>query len=230
MYDGSVSNSSKLGRFCGESNPASVMSTMNYMHLVFETDSSVGGRGFKGNYSFEDVGCGGIIKRPGLTITPPTDSDGGYKHMSRCSWIIIAPTTHIIQLTFTSFHLESGVECTYDYVAVYPGYVTVATESENMAQIGKFCGSSIPPVLQSSGNILSLVFRSDDSLNGHGFSATYNFVDARNSKCRFSCIWRTYIFNFSSLKFVAVNCMQQLVASHRPTFPGHINRTKIAFG
>lgn len=185
VYDGSVSNSTKLGRFCGESNPVSIMSTMNYLHLVFETDSSVGGRGFKGNYSFEDVGCGGIITRPGLTITPPTDSTtSGYQHSARCSWIIIAPKDHIVQLTFVAFNLESSTDCTYDSVSVYAGYVTAATESTSQAKMGKYCGPSLPPVLQSSGNMLSLVFRTDDSINGQGFSATYNFVDAHNSKCR----------------------------------------------
>lgn len=160
------------------------MSTMNYLHLLFETDSSVGGRGFKGNYSFEDVGCGGIIKRPGLTISPPSESGSsgaGYQHNAQCSWIIIAPKDHIVQLTFLSFHLEPG---SYDSLSVYPGYVTAATETADTARIGKYSGSSLPPVLQSSGNMLSLVFRSDDSINGHGFSATYNFLDGRNCKCR----------------------------------------------
>lgn len=163
------------------------MSTMNYLHLLFETDSSVGGRGFKGNYSFEDVGCGGIIKRPGLVITPPTESSGGgYQNSARCSWIIIAPKDHIVQLTFVAFNLESGAECSYDWLSVYAGYVTAATEAPDVTPIGKYCGSSLPPVLQSSDNILSLVFRTDDSVNSHGFSATYNFVDARNGECRLS--------------------------------------------
>lgn len=184
VYDGSVSNTTKLGRYCGESNPGSVSSTMNYLHLLFETDSSVGGRGFKGNYSFEEVGCGGIIKRPGVTITPPLPFAGsGYANDARCSWIIIAPKDHIVQLSFTSFHLESGNDCSYDSLAVYSEYMTAATESENVPPIGKYCGSSLPPVLQSSGNVLALVFRSDDSISGNGFSATYNFVDGRNSKC-----------------------------------------------
>lgn len=190
VYDGSVSNATKLGRFCGESNPGSLMSTMNYLHLVFETDSSVGGRGFKGNYSFEDVGCGGIIKRPGLIITPPTASTGaGYQNGARCSWIIIAPKDHIVQLTFVAFNLESGTDCAYDSLSVYAGYMTAATESPDTLPIGKYCGSSLPPVLQSSDNIVSLVFRSDDSVNSHGFSATYNFVDARNGKCGLRCLF-----------------------------------------
>lgn len=94
----------------------------------------------------------------------------------------MAPKDHIVQLTFTAFHMESGGECAYDSLSIYDGYVTAATESENTPPIGKYCGSGLPPVLQSSGNMLSLVFRSDDSINGLGFSATYNFIDARNSK------------------------------------------------
>lgn len=174
-----------MGRYCGQSNPGSVMSTMNYMHLVFQTDGSIGGRGFKGNYTFEDIGCGGIIKQPGLTITPPTESEGGqnYKENSQCSWVIIAPTHHVVQLTFEAFYLEAAPDCQFDSLTVYDGYATATTEAESPTPIGTYCGTHLPPVQQSGGNILSLVFRSDEGpTSGLGFTAVYNFIEASSSK------------------------------------------------
>lgn len=162
-----------------------MMSTLNYMHLIFQSDISIGGRGFKGNYTFEDIECGGIIKQSGVIITPPTESDGGqnYQENAQCSWVIIAPANHVVELTFEAFNLESGIGCPYDSLTVYDGYETAATDAESTMPIGKYCGTSLPPILQSGGNILSLVFRSDEgATNGLGFTAVYNFIEGRSSK------------------------------------------------
>lgn len=56
IYDGIDSNSTEIGNYCGTSLPPAAISTHNHMHLVFETDASLAGRGFKANYSFIDAG------------------------------------------------------------------------------------------------------------------------------------------------------------------------------
>lgn len=56
VYDGITTNSSEIGRYCGKKNPPRVVSTYNYLLVVFQSDSSISGRGFQANYSFVDIG------------------------------------------------------------------------------------------------------------------------------------------------------------------------------
>lgn len=124
-------------------------------------------------------GCGGIIKKLNLTISPPSDS-GGYSHSSRCKWIIVAPVGYMVQLTFVSFELENSQTCLYDSVTVYDNIMN--DETSNTRSIGKYCGREKPPVMMSSARAITIVFQSDDSVNGQGFLATYDFINGRNRK------------------------------------------------
>lgn len=69
---------------------------------------------------------------------------------------------------FNTFHLEASSSCRYDYVAVYDGQDSLAP------LLGKFCGVVLPPSLQSSTNQLFIIFRTDASVNGIGWRATYS--------------------------------------------------------
>lgn len=50
------SNDTQIGIYCGTSLPPAAISTQNHMHLLFRSDASISGRGFKANYSFIDAG------------------------------------------------------------------------------------------------------------------------------------------------------------------------------
>lgn len=186
LYDGANNNASKIGRYCGETKPPNATSTLNFMHLIFGSDSSIGGRGFKANYSSIDASCGGIIKKLGVSISPPMEY-GVYKDDTICKWIIIAPVGHVVQLSFNSFDLETGFSgCQFDSLSIYDGYINEANLT--VLRINEYCGSTLPPLVQSSTNVLSLRFKSDDSLSNGGFVAVYSFIDARNSMFLFLII------------------------------------------
>ena len=51
IYDGISIQSPSLGEYCGNSIPASLVSTNNQLFLKFKTDSSVNGKGFMIEYS-----------------------------------------------------------------------------------------------------------------------------------------------------------------------------------
>lgn len=69
---------------------------------------------------------------------------------------------------FNTFHLEASSSCHYDYVAVYDGQNSFAP------LLGKFCGDVLPPNLLSSTNHIFIVFRTDASVSGIGWRATYS--------------------------------------------------------
>lgn len=126
------------------------------------------------------AGCGAIYRTPGHTISPPM-SGSGYKHNAKCTWMIMAPPGHVVQLAFSSFHLEDSNGCYFDSISVYDGYVNETVGADPTKPIGNFCGSTIPPLILSTGNVLSFIFKTDDSASGDGFAATYNFIDGKHS-------------------------------------------------
>ncbi|XP_078578511.1 inactive serine protease PAMR1-like isoform X1 [Branchiostoma floridae x Branchiostoma japonicum] len=93
-----------------------------------------------------------------------------YQNNMDCLWTISVSAGNAIMLQFTSFSLEEDSLCEYDYVAVYDG----PTVSSPL--LGKFCGSTPPGPVQSSGNQIVVRFYSDYSGEYDGFEATYTAV------------------------------------------------------
>ncbi|XP_034244978.1 cubilin [Thrips palmi] len=176
VRDGYDTNATAIGTYCGmkaDLPDHPLVSTHNNMFIEFVTDNSLGGRGFRANYSAIDLMCGGILKdRHGL-IESPRGSDGNHPSDAKCSWLLVAPPGHVVQLTFVSLVLEKTRECDFDYVAVYDN----STVPGMGGLLGRFCGKTIPPVMTSTDSVMNVVFRSDSSLNKEGFTATYTFLD-----------------------------------------------------
>lgn len=103
-------NTTRIGRYCGQEKPGIITSTYNHLHIRFQSDASIGGRGFFANYSFVDVSCGGIITDAKKVIRSPmsTDQNGLYLPNMNCRWVIVAPKGHVIQMNFINFELELG--------------------------------------------------------------------------------------------------------------------------
>ncbi len=172
VFDGIDANATEVGKYCGATIPSDSTSTLNVMVLQFQTDASISTKGFKATYNFIDVKCGGVIKSLGHEIQPPLGSNSVYEHDSDCLWVIVAPIGFVVQITFHTFHLEHSSDCSLDYVALYDGNAT------NSNKIQSYCGSNLPPVVQSNTNILSIKFVTDSSVAGEGFRAQYAYVDS----------------------------------------------------
>ncbi|KAG7199007.1 hypothetical protein KM043_013159 [Ampulex compressa] len=174
IFDGDNENSTRLATLCGDENflPSTpFLSTHNFMLLIFTSDFSIQGRGFKANYTTVDRRCGGLYRQNSGTIQSP-QKDGYYGNDEECTWTIRAPPGHVVQLTWVSFNLENYRNCRNDYVSVYDNYTT----SES-SLLGTFCGTRMPPVLTTQDNIMTIVFRTDSSVTNEGFTASYLFID-----------------------------------------------------
>lgn len=115
-----------------------------------------------------------------MTITSSSSGENGYQNLADCRWFIVAPPGSVVQLRFTSFDLESYPECRYDYVEIFDNIVI---NDSNARAIGKYCGNEAPPIILSTTRALTIHFKSDDSVTGDGFMATYDFIDGKNCKC-----------------------------------------------
>lgn len=91
-----------------------------------------------------------------------------YSNHMNCGWSLLSNNN--IMLTFFKFDTERR----YDFVNVYDG------RSTSSPLIGRYHGTSLPPVVTSSSNQLFITFTSDHIVTKPGFGASYR------GKCNFN--------------------------------------------
>ena len=118
------------------------------------------------NNNLKLTGSHGTLQSPEKDSTYPPDSS--------CDWLITVPDGKIVKLSFEMFDLERsiGSTCTADYVEVLDGS-NINSESK-----GRFCGSTAPSDITSSGRYMWVAFRSDWQRSNYlGFEATFTAED-----------------------------------------------------
>uniref|UniRef100_A0A4W3K4R6 CUB domain-containing protein n=1 Tax=Callorhinchus milii TaxID=7868 RepID=A0A4W3K4R6_CALMI len=178
VRDGSVNSAPLIGEYHGTQAPQFLISTGNFMYLIFMTDNSRSSVGFQIRY---ETACGGNVTGPAGVILSPNFPQP-YPHGKECDWRIKVNPDYVIALIFKShdplclppplFNMEPS----YDFLHIYEG------EDSNSPLIGSFQGSQSPERIESSGNSLFLAFRSDASVSMAGFAIdkscqfwTYNY-------------------------------------------------------
>uniref|UniRef100_A0A3Q3BIP0 Membrane frizzled-related protein n=1 Tax=Kryptolebias marmoratus TaxID=37003 RepID=A0A3Q3BIP0_KRYMA len=128
--------------------------------------------------------CGGQKFGPYGSMESP-NHPRPYLHQQMCIWHISVDEGHVITLSFKNFSLETQDVCEYDYVEVHDSSSTGAGRV-----LGRFCGTTVPPDLTSSGPHMTVVFVSDDGVADSGFNATYQAISVLNRTCapnQFTC-------------------------------------------
>ncbi|CAL1571152.1 unnamed protein product [Knipowitschia caucasica] len=127
--------------------------------------------------------CGGQKTGPNGFIASP-NHPLLYPHRQLCIWQISVAEGHVVTLSFRNFSLEPHNTCEFDYVELHDG-------ADIRARVlGRFCGSSVPPNITSSGPHMTLVFVADDGLTDSGFNASYQAVSLLERTCgpeQFAC-------------------------------------------
>lgn len=82
-----------------------------------------------------------------------------------------------IELLFDeNFYIEASFECRFDHIEVRDGPFSFSP------LINRFCGSTSPGLVLSSGRFMWIRFFSDDELEGMGFQVQYSFTAGDYSK------------------------------------------------
>uniref|UniRef100_A0A1B6C4Q2 Cubilin n=2 Tax=Clastoptera arizonana TaxID=38151 RepID=A0A1B6C4Q2_9HEMI len=178
IRDGIDEDANLIGSYCGGPGkiPSEIVSSFNHLYLKFSTDESQTFKGFKIAYSTIDVVCGGIFKDMQGTISSPLE-DGAYPPNTVCTWIIIAPIGHIIDINFISFHLVWTYDCHSDSLEVFEN----STATGEGRRLNKLCGWSTAPPITSTWNMVTLVLKTDDWLNRDGFKLNYTMINATHN-------------------------------------------------
>ncbi|XP_060075561.1 cubilin-like [Ylistrum balloti] len=163
IRDGPFPTSQILQRYCNTSQPPPLSTTGPNAFVKFHSDSMLTDRGFHITYVAISAGdqCGGQLTGETGVITSP-NYPNYYDHNGYCAWTITVSTGDSITLTFTDMALEHG-GCSFDYVEVRDG------SDENSRLFSRYCGTSIPSPLTSSGNVMFIEFRTDGSIHNRGF-------------------------------------------------------------
>ena len=101
---------------------------------------------------------GGNISSPLFPSNYPTNVT--------CVWFLLAPVNHTVKFFLKEFFLEKDKKCFYDYVEFYDG--DNVTSEDHLIDRG-MCGNYTPQFINSTGQTLSIVFKSDKSITNKGF-------------------------------------------------------------
>ncbi|XP_028321273.1 membrane frizzled-related protein [Gouania willdenowi] len=128
--------------------------------------------------------CGGLRTGPSGYVESP-NHPRPYPQQQLCTWQIHVDDNHVITLSFRNFSLETQDVCEFDYVEVHDSASTGAGRV-----LGRFCGTTVPPDLTSSGPHMTVVFVTDEGVSDSGFNASYQAVSVLGRTCgpnQFSC-------------------------------------------
>uniref|UniRef100_A0A8C0RW72 Cubilin n=1 Tax=Canis lupus familiaris TaxID=9615 RepID=A0A8C0RW72_CANLF len=159
------------GHFCGSRPSSTLFTSDNQMFVQFISDGSNGGQGFKIKYEAKSLACGGNIYIHDVNSAGYVTSPGhpnNYPQHADCNWLIAAPPGKLIRVQFEDqFNIEETPNCVSNYLELRDGV------DSNAPLLAKLCGRSLPSSQLSSGEVMYLRFRSDNSSTQVGFKIKY---------------------------------------------------------
>ncbi|XP_029168402.1 cubilin-like [Nylanderia fulva] len=176
IRDGGTDGSRFMGRYCKDVAPSSMTTTGNMIYIYYYTDLPEPKNGFKAAIISGEI-CGGILRSSSGVISSP-NYPNFYPTNQTCSWLIVAPTDHIIKLEFRDLQFPGFHRCdSTDHVKI----AEKLPENDTISDIGTFCGLIKPDVIETSTNEAYVYFKSDNReyLGYRGFSL--NFTVSRET-------------------------------------------------
>lgn len=165
VYDGA----NFVGKYCAGNIPPRQITTKGHtLRVVFKSGNRTTQR-FLSKFSALYAACGGYFTGAEGNISSP-----GYPYAFaaniQCQWKVRVPTDYVIQLIFNDFNMGRKYPCNIDYVRVLDGLNSSDTV------IGQFCSTRLPQksIIWSTGNTLSLEFKSHRESNSKGFQVHYS--------------------------------------------------------
>jgi len=155
-------------KICGGTIPEPLYTSGNGGAILFHSDHSVTGKGFKIKYEMEEEtpssSCQGVKLETGQAVQPvyieSPNYPSNYPNDKECDWTVSVPAGQRVKLVFQKFDTEAS----YDLVKVYDG------GNDGSTLIKDLSGNSVASIT-STGNQLYVTFKSDYSTVGKGFKA-----------------------------------------------------------
>ncbi|XP_032223621.2 bone morphogenetic protein 1 [Nematostella vectensis] len=201
VLDARSSVQTRLKEYCGSlERPESLVTSGNEVEVRMRSNSTQSGRGFLITYS-EFEGCNKTLTSSSGVIESPYYPDS-YPLNVNCTYRIQVTAGQLVSLAIEFLDLAYSSACSDDALEVWDGPVG------NSALIGRYCGYMIGQWVQSSGNELTVQFRSDLTETRRGFKVLYRAVQSGCNKTLNAAIEGTIL----SPKQTGENCFWVLQA------------------
>jgi hypothetical protein len=179
IYDGANASARLIGRYTGTAAIPQITATnaAGQLTFVFESDESVTETGWVAAVSCVAAPAttnsvamsnGGQLALCSGTFTDDGGANPYRNNLNLVQTLVPTAANQRVRLSFTVFDLENS----YDFLEVYDGSSTAAT------RLGRYTGTTLPPVLTASNaaGALTLRFTTDGSVVRPGFEATVSCV------------------------------------------------------
>jgi len=169
IYDGNSAASPLIGTYSGSAIPPTAVSTGPSMFVAFTSVSTSGAQGFEAQYTATPID---FCSSSSVILSDPNGnfSDGSgrfkYRNSINCKWRI-EPTSPVstILINFTDFNTEQDA----DVVKIY--------DLVSGDELGEFSGNpSPPPSLTANTNSVLIMWNTNNSVRGAGWTANYSTI------------------------------------------------------
>ncbi|XP_012136673.2 cubilin [Megachile rotundata] len=156
-----------LGIYCNHTHPPPLVVPASEAVIYFHSDSAGQDAGFQIHYSaIEGIpGCNNVYTTRTGTISNPPILDA-YTEVE-CEWKIQLPVHDHVKIIWSKFHLSESTGCQSEFVEIFDG------DTSESGLIGRYCGSTLPPTINSNSNVLLIVFKSSSSGPKGEFALSY---------------------------------------------------------
>lgn len=169
IYNGPSPSHPRAGRICGDAvNNQTIEIRSQNTFIEYHSDQFQRTNRFDIRFTTSDGICGGTLAAPNFIFSSPKNGTK-YPFNSHCEWILRAQNGFHIGLYFPQrFMLESSDGCKKDYLEVFDKV------NDSWVSLNRFCGRELPHFVNSTGRYMKVVFHSDDTVDGDGFTASWN--------------------------------------------------------
>ncbi|XP_046365995.1 cubilin-like [Haliotis rufescens] len=169
--DGTTNSARQLAKICERTSTA-IVSSSNHMTIIFHSDSSDTGRGFRLQYSSVIAPICGLSdlyasSAAWTNLTSPGYPSNYFNNLN-CLWTISAPAGYKIKVDVVYLIMQYSPACSKDYLLFSDGSTSYAT------RLGKYCGRGYNSrEVVSSRNYMTITFHTDGSDTALGFRLNY---------------------------------------------------------
>lgn len=169
IYNGPSPIHPRVNRICGDAvNNQTIEIRSKNTFIEYHTDRYQRINNFNIQITTMDGICGGTLDAPNFVFSSPKNGTK-YPFNAHCEWILRARNGFHIGLYFPQrFMLEASDSCQKDYVQVFDKV------GDKWVLLTRFCGRDSPHHVNSTGRYMKVVFHSDDTIDGDGFTAAWN--------------------------------------------------------
>lgn len=170
VYDGPDETFPVLATWSGNTIPPEINTSagVGAMCIRFTSDVSETANGWSANYQADSntpsCQAGAVLSSPTGSFEDGSNSSN-YGNNQGCYWFIAPPCASSVTLSFSEFDTEQD----YDGLIIYD-------DLTGTNQIAVLTGTALPSSVTSNTGIMTVVFVSDYSTTGQGFSANYTSV------------------------------------------------------